>query len=155
MNGYQRIFGTGPRGLAISVLLLFATFKFEQKAGLPKIHSSEMFGLVVFVISIILTLALVFWSTKSLSPDDRGKVLVTRGAFRYFRHPLYAAFLNFFDFGLAILLNNYLFLIWAVLQHPIWHLNVMKEEQMVGKIFGEEYKKYCKETGRFFPKLLT
>ena len=50
-------------------------------------------------------------------------------------------------------MNNYLFLIWAVLQHPIWHLNVMKEEQLVVNVFGDEYKKYCEKTGRFFPKI--
>ena len=35
---------------------------------------------------------------------DRGVRLVTTGAYRYFRHPVYATLLACFDFGLAILL---------------------------------------------------
>lgn len=152
MTFYQRIFGTGPRGLLISLILLIACIKYEHTIGLPQIHSSNTWGTILFGISIFLTLALVLWSVKSLSPQDRGRVLVTRGAFQYFRHPLYAAFLLFFNFGLAIYLNNYLYLLWAFLQHPVWHLNIMKEEKMVEKIFGENYTHYCHRTGRFIPK---
>lgn len=153
MNSYQRIFGTGPRGLLVSTLLLLLSYKFEGIAGLPEIHSSKVLGISVFSSSIVLTLALLIWSVRSLSPTDRGRKLITSGAFRFFRHPLYAAFLSFFNFGLAILLNNYIYLVWALLQHIVWHLNVLKEEQMVEGIFKEEYEEYCKNTGRFFPKI--
>lgn len=124
MNGYQRIFGTGPRGLAISVILLLACFNFEQTAGLPQIHNSAEFGISSFALAIVLTLVLVIWSIGSLLPEERGRIFITSGAFRYFRHPLYAAFLTFFNFGLALYLNNYLFLIWAVIGLPkLDHLN--------------------------------
>jgi protein-S-isoprenylcysteine O-methyltransferase Ste14 len=74
--------------------------------------------------------------------------------FKYVRHPLYAAFLDFFDFGLAVLLNNWIYIIWAVLLHPVWHLLINKEEEDLKKIFPGEYEEYCKNTGRFIPRII-
>lgn len=105
----------------------------------------------VLVTSIIITLYIVLWSIKSLSIKDRGVNLVKTGAFKYFRHPLYGAFLYSFNFGLAFFLNDYIFIFWAILQIPIWHLNIRKEETFMNSHFEEEYNKYCSNTSRFFP----
>lgn len=97
---------------------------------------------------------MIVWSAKSLNPDQRGEEFITTGAFRYFRHPLYAAFLNFFNFGLAIFSDNYIFIIWwAVLQHLVWHINVITEEKMMENAFPNDYRNYCKTTGRFIPRI--
>ena len=152
MNSYQRIFGTGPRGTLISLTLLLLTYYLEPVTGLPEIHGSLYFGRVFFVLTVVLTVSLVVWSVKSLPPANRGRKLVTGGAFKFFRHPLYAAFLLFFNFGLAVLLDNWIYIIWAVVQHPVWHLNMAREEALVRDVFGSEYDRYCAVTGRFFPK---
>ena len=100
-----------------------------------------------------MSLALIIWSVKSLPAAERGNKLCTTGAFKYVRHPLYAAFLSIFDFGLAIYLNSYIFILWAILLHPIWHYIVRYEERLMIDIFKEEYVDYQKKTGQFFPKL--
>ncbi len=153
MNSYQRIFGTGPRGAVISVALLVLTGYLEPVLALPVIHGRDYVGGVVFIVSIILTIGLIGWSVKSLPPNERGRKLVTEGAFKWFRHPLYGAFLLFFNFGLALLLDNWIYLLWAVLQFPVWHLNIAGEEALVRDAFGEEYDNYCRVTGRFFPRI--
>jgi protein-S-isoprenylcysteine O-methyltransferase Ste14 len=152
MNSYQRIFGTGPRGMLASLVLLVLACYIEPVIGLPSIHGNAYFGYSIFALSVVLTVSLVVWSVKSLPPADRGRKLVTDGAFKYFRHPLYAAFLLFFNFGLAIFLDNWIYIIWAVVQHPLWHLNMESEEVLVRRVFGDEYDRYCAITGRFFPK---
>ena len=48
MNTYQRIFGTGPRGLTISVLLLGVAVFFEQKIGLPTMTDWQILRYTVF-----------------------------------------------------------------------------------------------------------
>lgn len=153
MNNLQRIFGTGPRGLVISVTLLIIAFLSKPYIDLPKIHGNKVVGITVFCIAIALTIWLIIWSAKSLHPNQRGRELVTTGAFRFFRHPLYAAFLTFLNFGLSIFLDNYIFVIWAILQHPVWHLNIIKEEKMIAAIFQEDYEEYCRRTGRFIPRI--
>ena len=152
MNNFKRLFGAGPRGLLISIALLIIAYFVEPVLGLPQIHNSKILGALFFGFSIVLTILLIIWSAKSLNPDQRGRELITSGAFKYFRHPLYAAFLNFFNFGFAFFCDNYVFIIWAILQHPVWHVNVVSEEKMVKKLFPVDYDQYCKKTGRFIPR---
>jgi hypothetical protein len=53
------------------------------------------------------------------------------------RHPLCAAFLSMFNFGLAIHLNGYIYILWAVLLHPVWHYVIRYEEQLMIDTFGK------------------
>lgn len=149
MNKYQKIFGAGPRGLLISLFLLFLAL--WKKDLLPSIMDNYNIRLTILILSIVLTNLVVFWSLKSLPPKFRGEHLVTTGAFTYFRHPLYGAFLSFFNFGLAIYLNNWIFIFWAILLFPIWHWNIRYEESLMIEKFGDEYVNYSKKVSRFFP----
>jgi protein-S-isoprenylcysteine O-methyltransferase Ste14 len=155
MNNFNRIFGSGPKGLLISLVLLFLAFYLKDLFGIPKIFADQIFiRQSIFWLLTVISVAIIIWSLVSLNPKLRGKTLITTGALKYFRHPLYAAFLSFFNFGLAILLNNWTFVVWAVLLHPVWHLLVKGEEKSLEAIFPNEYREYCKRTGRFFPKLI-
>ncbi|UCF80714.1 MAG: isoprenylcysteine carboxylmethyltransferase family protein [Acidobacteriota bacterium] len=153
MNKYERIFGAGPRGLLISLGLLAVVWQLEAAVALPSITDSHTFRWAVFVLTTVGSIILVCWGIKSLPPAARGKEIVTTGAFRYFRHPLYASFLSCSNFGLAVLLNNWIYIVWAVLLHGIWHWNVRSEENLMRREFPNEYEKYCKITGRFVPRL--
>jgi protein-S-isoprenylcysteine O-methyltransferase Ste14 len=154
MNNFNRIFGSGPVGLLISLVLLFLAFYLKDLLDTPKIFIDQDFiRQSIFGLLTIISVAVIIWSLVSLNPKLRGKTLITTGALKYFRHPLYAAFLSFFNFGLAILLNNWIFIIWAIILHPIWHWLARREEKSLETIFPREYEEYCKKTGRFFPKL--
>ena len=147
------MFGTGPRGLAISFVLLIIAFYLKGPLSIPNISINLTFRVFALTLSVLFTIILVSWSVISLPAKTRGNRLVTEGAFKYFRHPLYAAFLLFFNFGLAIFLNNWIFIIWAIILHPIWHINIIGEEKLMLKQFPDDYKNYCLKTGRFIPKL--
>jgi len=152
MNKFQKIFGSGPRGLLISLLLL-ALFLFIEKYFIPfKITDNDFLRYAFFGVLSLFTVITIIWSIKSLPPQDRGNKIITSGAFKYFRHPLYAAFLTFFNFGLAVLLNNWIYILWALTQHPIWHWNIKEEEKLMEKEFPGDYVKYSQTTGRFFPR---
>jgi protein-S-isoprenylcysteine O-methyltransferase len=153
MNTYDRLFGTGPRGLLISIVLLALAWRLESVAGLSSIIDSDVARWGVFGLSVLGAAGLAAWSFKSLAPADRGVRLVTRGAYRYFRHPLYATLLSSFDFGLAVLLNNWIYVIWALALHGVWHWNIRKEEALMMQAFPEQYPDYCRTTGRFVPRL--
>lgn len=153
MNTYDRLFGAGPRGLAISLGLLIVAWRLEPVVGLPAIVAGAVLRWAVFGVGVLGAAALAAWSFKSLPPADRGAKLVTTGAYRYLRHPLYATLLSSFDFGLAILLNNWIYLIWAVGLHGVWHWNIRKEEALMLQAFPDQYPAYCQKTGRFVPRL--
>jgi len=151
MTTFQRLFGTGPRGLVISLLLLAGAWQLDERLALPVIMSTDGLRYGVSAVLISIALLVIVWSVTSLPPADRGKKLVTRGAFRFFRHPMYAALVSFLDFGLAILLNGWIYLAWAAIVHLVWHWNVRGEEALMREAFGGEYDEYCRTTGRFLP----
>ena len=153
MNSYQRLFGSGPRGVFYSVVVFLITVTLKDSAGLPPIINSELLRYIIFGGCTLVTILVVIWSLHSLPVEDRGEELITSGAFRYFRHPLYAAFVIFFDFGFAVLLNNWIFIVWAILMIPVWQLTVRYEEKLMLEKFGHAYADYCDQTWRFFPKI--
>jgi len=148
----KKIFGSGPIGLLISVLLFLGAVWLNKRLDFPEISNHRLVLNSIFILSILVIVIIIGWSSKSLSPADRGNKLCTTGAFRYVRHPLYAAFLSVFNFGLAFYLNSYIIIVWALLLHPLWHYVVRSEEKFMIDLFKEEYKEYQKKTGRFFPK---
>lgn len=153
MNWFQRIFGSGPLGALISLLLLVASAWLASRFDHLQITAHINLRFAVFATLSLVTLLIVIWSLKSLPIADRGKTLTTTGAFRYFRHPLYGAFLSFFNFGLAVFLNNWIFILWAVVQHPVWHWMIRGEEKLMEEAFPGEYREYAARTGRFFPRI--
>jgi protein-S-isoprenylcysteine O-methyltransferase Ste14 len=150
---FGKIFGSGPTGLLTSLVLFWIAGEVDRRIVLPPISDSALFRNAFFAASCVLALIVIVWSVKSLPATDRGNKLCTSGAFKYLRHPLYAAFLSVFDFGLAVFLNSYVFVAWAVLLHPLWHYLIRSEEQLMIGIFGDKYTAYQKKTGRFFPRL--
>ncbi len=153
MKTYERIFGSGPLGFTLSLILLIIAVRLERTGRFPPLTSHNTLRYIVFAFTSALTVIIVMWSVRSLPPSERGKALCTSGAFAYFRHPLYAAFLSSFDFGLAFFLNNFIYILWALLLHPLWHRIIAGEEKLMERAFPGEYQQYKAVTGRFFPKL--
>lgn len=153
ITSFAKIFGSGPVGLTVSLILLLLAFWINERVEPPPILDDRLVRNSILLVSLLITIAVVIWSLKSLPGRDRGNRLCTDGAFKYVRHPLYAAFLSVFNFGLAIFLNSYVFVLWAVILHPVWHYAIRYEERLMVEIFGDEYVEYQRKTGRFVPKL--
>ena len=77
--------------------------------------------------------------------------LVTTGPYVRVRHPLYTAMFGYVT-GLALVTANWFFIVFAIIAIVGISIRVPKEEEMMTKEFGDEYKAYMKRTGRFFPK---
>jgi len=153
MTRFERLFGSGPRGLAISLVLFVLAWRLESVIELPHIIDIAPVRWIVFAMSVVGAIGLAAWGFKSLPPDHRGVNLVTRGAYKYFRHPVYASLLSSFNFGLAVLLNNWIYVAWALALHGVWHWSIRSEEKLMARAFPKQYADYCKTTGRFVPRL--
>lgn len=79
--------------------------------------------------------------------------LVTKGVFRYVRHPMYSAHL-LWALAQVLLLQNWIagFSL-LLLQVSLYAHRVPREERMMLDTFGEEYRSYMERTGRFTPRL--
>lgn len=91
-----------------------------------------------------------YWSS---SLQLRGEhVLVTRGPYRWIRHPMYSAIFAFFVAG-CLVSANWLFVLLAVAATITLYARISKEEAMMLERFGEEYRTYMQRTGRLLPRL--
>lgn len=154
INKLQKIFGVGPMGAVISLLLLALFAWADSMMKLPVMVAYTGLMKSIGVALIILGLGLHFWSFSTLRNWWADNKLCTKGPFKHFRHPMYAAWITFVCPGVALYLNSWLYLFWLLLLQIIWHKFVKKEEIIMIDTFGEDYIDYARQTGRFFPKML-
>jgi len=153
MNLYERVFGSGPRGIAASVALLLAAAAVKPFLSAGDLCLPGTVRWAVLAGTAAAAAALGAWCVHVLPIRQRGRGLCQTGPYRFVRHPFYAAFLSIFDFGLALFLNHAVFLLWAVLLHPLWHWLIRYEERLMRREFGDAYRDYAARTGRFLPRL--
>lgn len=84
--------------------------------------------------------------------EERGKKVVSSGAFQYVRHPLYSACLLFY-LGLAISTASIFSMVLFVVIFFFYNYLASFEEKLLEEKFGEEYKQYKRRTGKWVPKL--
>lgn len=153
MSKIKLIFGSGPRCVLVGVLFLTLVYCAELFLGIPKMLISDFTSNLIFGLSIILTCVALLWAIISLPINKRGRELVTHGAFKYVKHPLYAAFLDFFVFGLAFYFKSYALIFAGIILFVICGKLVEKEEKFVVSLFGQKYEEYRKRTKKFVPKI--
>jgi protein-S-isoprenylcysteine O-methyltransferase Ste14 len=149
----RRFFGSGPLGVVIGLPLLGLAYLLGRALGTPSISPNQDLLNLLFVASLVAAIGIIAGSVRALPAAKRARILCTSGPFRFVRHPLYAAFVSLANFGLALYLNNSVYLIWAVVMHPVMHRVVRSEERTMMELFGEEYREYASRTGRFFPRI--
>lgn len=147
----KRLFGSGPACFIVGIIVVLIVNYLELVFKIPKIQMSDYLSNLIFIIAIILALAVMVWGFASLPLKKRGKELITDKAFKYFRHPIYAGFLDFFVFGLGFYLKSFGILISGIILIFICGKIVEKEEKYLIKQFGQKYKDYQKRTKKFIP----
>jgi protein-S-isoprenylcysteine O-methyltransferase Ste14 len=78
--------------------------------------------------------------------------VVTSGAFRYVRHPMYLGSMLFY-LGLALVTGSLLSCALLVGIFPFYDYIAGYEERLLLEKFGEEYGRYCNRTRKWLPKL--
>lgn len=98
-----------------------------------------------------LTLSSAFSHSIGISSNHR---LITGGIYGVIRHPAYLGTI-FICAGTAAAVSIPSAILVAAITAFFATVRVRKEEQMLGERFGSEFVRYCNETGRFFPRILT
>ena len=149
----EKIFGIGPLGALLSSMLLALFWCVDHIIGNPSIMAHPAPLKYTAAVLIAIGLGLHFWTLFTLRNWWMNDRLLTSGPFKYFRHPMYAAWITFISSGIGLFLNSWILLLWVAALHPIWHLLITKEEKMMAENFGDEYREYAARTGRFFPRV--
>lgn len=106
LNKYQKIFGVGPLGAFISFLSFGLAWLVDRGLGHPQILSDPSLLRWVALVLFALGLFLHFWTLVTLKNWWKKDRLCTKGPFKYLRHPMYAVWVSFIAFGLALFFNS-------------------------------------------------
>ena len=100
-------------------------------------------GLPITLIGLIAgVMVLVNWATTP--PDEP----VTRGLYRYSRHPMYvAAFVMYVGLGIAC--ASWVILLFAVVLTVVSFVYAGAEEQLTLEMYGDSYREYMNRTPRY------
>lgn len=106
----------------------------------------------------IAAIALLLWTLPALGTNLTDTVvtraqhtLVTRGPYRWIRHPFYVA-MGFLTFGCCLLAANWFMFVTGVVVFGLLAFRSRAEEEQLLARFGEPYREYRERTGRFVPK---
>lgn len=105
------------------------------------------------------SLALITWMFKSIGTGITPTVatrkehkLSTNGPYRWIRHPLYSfgtlAFLS-----LGLIADSWFIVMLAILAFILLAKRTPNEEAHLIEKFGDEYREYMRQTGRYLPRL--
>jgi protein-S-isoprenylcysteine O-methyltransferase Ste14 len=101
----------------------------------------------------------IYWLFSSIgtgitptSATRKEHKLVTHGIYRWIRHPLYTVGSSLFiSFGMMA--DSWFVAALGILTFILMAIRTPKEEANLIEKFGDEYREYMKQTGRFLPRL--
>ena len=142
-----------PQALFLVGLLLYIAIRFANYGSTPAV---VCLGIVTWLVGLW-----VFWRAHADLGDNWSvnlelhsvHQLVTRGAYRFVRHPMYAAFL-LLGIAQALLLPNWLAGPAALVAVVFMCLvRIPNEEAMMQECFGQAYREYILRTGSVIPRI--
>lgn len=102
---------------------------------------------------------MVYWLFSSIgsgisptSATRKQHSLVTSGPYRWVRHPLYTVGSSLF-IAFGMMADNWFIAALGILAFIAMASRTPKEEANLIEKFGDEYREYMKQTGRYLPKL--
>ena len=161
MKKLKEILGYALGGLMF--VLLIPTLMWWA-SGRPNLLEAAVARIVIALVLAVLGLSLSVWSIVYMrhkgdgNPMDafghevapRTKHLMTEGPYRLSRNPMLTGSFIYFA-GMCVWLWTWQVLVVYVAFIVIMLLQVRSEEKRLRRDFGEEYKAYCRRTGRFGP----
>lgn len=113
---------------------------------------------IIGIVIIFLGLIFFWWIHKTLGENwspvleiRKGHKLITKGPYKYVRHPMYTLF-YVFAIGLLLLVSNWFVGLFALSSwHLLYVIRVSTEEKMMLEQFGIEWENYCRQTRKLIP----
>jgi len=136
------------------VYILFPELLAWAKISLPL--ALRIIGALLGVMALLWFLWIHRYLGSNLSVSLRIKdsqTLITDGPYRWIRHPMYTAFYLLHLATFLLTANWFIGVSWTVGLTIIIALRVRREEAMMINRFGDQYRLYMQQTGRFFPAI--
>lgn len=143
----------------VGLILFLSVFMFMINparmawAAMPLPPSLRWGGVILGLVAAVAEL----WTLRSLGPNltdtvvtRKAHTLVTRGPYRWVRHPFYDCMV-LFTTAAALMMANWFVLAAGIVTFALLAIRSRTEEQKLLERFGEPYRAYRASTGRFIP----
>ena len=156
-EGFVILLTLRPIGLAAMVGLITFVVNPEWMiwSSVPLPASLRWVGVGVGLVGGVM----LVWTFRTLGPNitdtvvtRRHHALVTTGPYRLVRHPFYLAS-ALASFANALATANWFIGLMGGLAMTLLVVRTGIEEEHLVKRFGEDYRRYMRQTGRFFPRV--
>ena len=147
----KKLLRGGPKGLFISFFLIYVTLEYEIAFNVQRYEINETWFFVLFFL-ISLELAFVlFWVLLGFTTKGKERGFNTKGVYAFVRHPVCTLVIFHANILTSLWFGSYLLLFLVPLQYLLWLKIVVKEEEYLVGIFGQEYIDYMSNVSRFIP----
>ena len=156
-EGLFILFTLRPVGIASMIALIVFMIDPSRMAwsSMPLPPALRWAGAVVGALAA----GLLIWAFRSLGPNltdtvvtRKAHTLVTRGPYRWVRHPFYDS-VALFVVANTLLTANWFLLLTGGLAVALIVVRTRTEEDNLVRRFGETYAGYMRQTGRFLPRM--
>jgi protein-S-isoprenylcysteine O-methyltransferase Ste14 len=137
--------------LGLFLIIWIGDSFFLQKSTFLSQHVPLMVRLIILCLALITAIYLSVSGHAVTRYGHRPNGIVSTGAFRYVRHPLYlASLLTYLGLTLSTMSIGSFMLLGGIFA---FHNTIASyEERLLEAKFGEEYRTYKEKTGKWFPR---
>ena len=148
---YNRLWNVGPPGLIFSLCLIYTTHWIEMSFNMKKYELSPPWFYALFFLVLAEAVLILIWVLFSLPPTKRGKRLSRQGVYAFVRHPIYTTIIFHLNVLFSLWWGSFLIIFLIPIQYLFWSKIIIREEEYLVGIFGEEYIDYMSNVSRFVP----
>lgn len=135
------------------VALIFGVFQIGTLEYTKENENLRLIGLAVYIMFSWMQI----WAFRTLGDNYSQEILIfkdhkliTKGPFKYIRHPQYMSQI-LMDIGGGIATLSYIVLILVLIGIPFLILRAVYEEKLLSKYFKETFSEYKRKSGFMFP----
>ncbi len=144
-----------PLAISVLAIILFilAIFQVGTFSYIPEYQNIRLVGLIFYLVFSWMQIAAFKTLGDSYSQEVliyRHHKLITKGPFRFIRHPQYLSQI-LMDLGAGFATLSYLVIPLAVIEIPILIMRALLEEKLLNKNFKEEFLNYKSKSGFMLP----
>ena len=132
------------------IVWILDSFILHQSTFLAQ-HIPLGIRLIILVLALVAAVYLINSGHRVVSGDQRPEEIISSGAFRYVRHPLYLGTMLAY-LGLTVSTASLFCLALLVFIVLFYHYIAGYEEKLLEIKFGESYIAYQKQTGKWVPQ---
>ena len=148
---YNRLWNVGPPGALLTGIVVYIMLRADIIFDFRLIGISDFWLNLLMFLTFLEGIIILFWILFSLPPKERGIKLSKRGIYAFIRHPVYTVIMFHFPIFYFLLFRSFGGLLVVPVIYLFWTKIIVREEEYLVGIFGQDYVDYMREVPRFIP----